>query len=92
MPAPKRKYGYFALPLLWGDELIGRMDAKADRQRSTLIIRNLVMEPGTKVDDALVAALTRGLTSFTDANQCHDLQIKRCSPRELKQQLSINLN
>ncbi|MEK9824544.1 MAG: winged helix-turn-helix domain-containing protein, partial [Gammaproteobacteria bacterium] len=65
---------------------------KADRQRSTLIIRNLVMEPGTKVDDALVAALNRGLASFTDANHCHDLQIERCSPRELKQQLSINLN
>ncbi len=90
VPEPRRKYGYFALPLLWGDELIGRMDAKADRQRSQLIIRNLVLEPGTKIDDALVAALNRGLTSFTDVNQCNGLQIKRCSPRELKQQISIN--
>lgn len=92
VPEPKRKYGYFALPLLWGDELIGRMDAKADRQNGTLIIRNLVLEPGTMVDDALVTALNRGLASFTDANQCQHLQIERCSPRELKQQLSINLH
>ena len=35
-PAAKRRWGYFALPILRGDELIGKLDAKADRKAGVL--------------------------------------------------------
>jgi uncharacterized protein YcaQ len=37
--APKRRYGYFCLPVLWGDRFVGRLDPKADRKGKTFIVR-----------------------------------------------------
>jgi len=44
VPAAKRKYGYFCLPLLWGDQFAGRMDAKIDRKSGVLLIQSLYLE------------------------------------------------
>jgi uncharacterized protein YcaQ len=35
-PAAKRKWGYFALPILYGDKLIGKLDAKVDKKAGVL--------------------------------------------------------
>ena len=35
-PAAKRRWGYFALPILHGDRLVGKLDALADRKASVL--------------------------------------------------------
>jgi uncharacterized protein YcaQ len=45
VPAAKRKYGYFTLPMLYGDAFVGRLDPKADRQTKTFRVQNLVLEP-----------------------------------------------
>jgi uncharacterized protein YcaQ len=37
-PAPKRRWGYFALPILYGDRLVGKLDATTDRKRGELRI------------------------------------------------------
>jgi uncharacterized protein YcaQ len=56
-PAPKRKYGYFTLPILHNNALIGRLDPKAHRKDGIFEIKALHLEPGVKIDDTLVAAL-----------------------------------
>jgi len=62
-PKSKRQYGYYVLPFLLGDELVGRVDLKADRANRTLLVQSAWGEPG--IDDGYVAAeLTAELRSM----------------------------
>lgn len=73
VPASKRKYGYFSLPILAGDTFVGRMDAKADRKNKVLIIHNLHFEPVNIYPDQL-QKLTKALKAFVFFNQCLDIR------------------
>lgn len=52
VPPGQRRYGYYVLPLLDGEALVGRADAKLHRERGALEIRGLWWEPGVSVDRA----------------------------------------
>lgn len=74
VPAAKRQYGYFSLPILWGQNLVGRMDSKIDRKTGILHILNLAIEEDnigkrkSEFNQALQASL-QDFLHFNKGNQ-----------------------
>jgi uncharacterized protein YcaQ len=72
-PAPKRRYGYYVLPFLLGDDLVGRVDLKADRANGALLVQSAWTEPG--VDEREVAGELleelRLMASWLDLGHIH---------------------
>jgi uncharacterized protein len=84
VPTEKRKYGYYVLPILWGDRLIGRMDAKANRVERQLVIHNLVFEPTFRDFEAVRSAFRSALADFTRFQECDQWKISRVEPKAFR--------
>lgn len=76
VPAPKRKYGYFSLPVLVGDTFVARMDAKAERKQQVLVVHNLHFEE-VELSEAMLQEIIEALKAFTQFNQCHHIEFKK---------------
>lgn len=59
-PEVQRKYGPYTLPILYGDQLIGRTDMKFDRQAQVLRVNGLWLESWFTPDEAFAQALAKG--------------------------------
>ena len=46
VPKEKRKFGTYVIPILWDSNLVGRIDAKFEKQQKTLYILGVFAEPG----------------------------------------------
>lgn len=76
VPAVKRKYGYFSLPILIGDRFVARMDAKAERKQKTLIIHNLYFER-VKMTKPMIAKFCEAMEAFAKFNGCSEVAITK---------------
>ena len=64
-PEHQRKFGYYTLPILWGDRLVARFDSKLDRTTNTFVILGLWFEDqALGKDEAFAEALARGFARF----------------------------
>lgn len=64
-PAELRRWGYYTLPILYEDRLVGRLDPKLDRKAGTLAIKGFWLEdPALGEDPEFASALAQGLAGF----------------------------
>jgi uncharacterized protein YcaQ len=87
-PAPKRKYGYFTLPILHRDQIVGRLDPKANRQAGVFEVRALHLEPGVGITDELVTALAATLHACAEWHQTPRVVIHQSDPPQLASRLT----
>src|SRR5512134_2996748 len=87
-PAPKRKYGYFTLPILYNNRLIGRLDPKAHRKEGIFEVKALHLEPGVVVDDALVAEVKSALQACAAWHKTPQVIVRSATEPGLAEHLS----
>ncbi|WP_447511511.1 winged helix-turn-helix domain-containing protein [Acinetobacter geminorum] len=76
VPAAKRVYGYFCLPILYQDELVGRVDCKAHRSIKELEVISLHLEKTVKNKELFLFELEQELKRFAAFNQCSTINDK----------------
>lgn len=79
-PAADRRWGYFSLPILHRERLIGRFDPKLDRKRGRLQIERLHLEPGVSLDEEMVQAVAGTMRHFLAFHHAADVTIVRSEP------------
>jgi len=101
-PAPQRRWGYYTLPVLWGDRLVARFDSRLDRAARTLVVNAVWLEEaGLARDAAFTSAFRHGMDRFlrfldadaTDVSAVGDARIRRTlavRPRRRRQPPAVD--
>jgi uncharacterized protein YcaQ len=88
-PAHLRRWGYYTLPILWGDRLVARFDSRLDRTSRTLVVNGLWLEDEALArDDAFADALERGMSRFQAFLEVDRLDTDAVSQARLRKRLS----
>jgi uncharacterized protein YcaQ len=92
LPAPKRIYGYFSLPILHKDRLVGRFDPKLERKTGLLRLKALYLEPGVKPAEELVSGVASAMRDFMKFHQATDLVIEKSQPATFGRKLLAGIS
>lgn len=86
-PATERVYGYFCLPILYRERLVGRFDPKLDRKSGVMYLRALYLEPGIEPDGELVAQVATAMRDFLAWHGAQSIKIEKSDPVEFGEKL-----
>ncbi|HEY6942717.1 winged helix-turn-helix domain-containing protein [Dokdonella sp.] len=80
VPAPKRRFGYYVLPILHRGRLVGRLDAKAHRVDGVFEVKALHLEAGVQAGESLLDALATAILDCADWHATPRVSLGRCEP------------
>jgi uncharacterized protein YcaQ len=87
VPAHLRRWGYYVLPILYGDDLVARLDLKLDRKTMTLHILGFWLEDDAPQDAAFADALAHGLKRFAKLVEAKKVDVSAVKPVKLRTHL-----
>ena len=82
VPKERRRYGYFNLPILYGDRLVGRIVPKMDRKRRVLTLHSVWHEPWFEPDEAFENGFAKALDGFAKFNGADSIEMEEDRPRK----------
>ncbi len=82
VPQKKRQFGYFCLPILFRDELVGRVDCKAHRRERKFEIIHLHLDDKLIDVEQFVPHFTKSVRRFAAFNDCDSIALSKISPRK----------
>lgn len=74
VPAHNRRFGYYCLPILFGTDIVGRLDPKADRQNGEFIINSLHLEKPIKDIERFTEKLAEKVKLAATFNNCDKIR------------------
>ena len=80
LPAHRRTWGYFCLPILHKDCLVGPVDVKLERAAHRLRIKALYLEPDIEPEEGMIADIAAAMRNFLDFHGARDLTIECSQP------------
>ncbi|MGH8124158.1 MAG: winged helix-turn-helix domain-containing protein [Rudaea sp.] len=81
-PGHKRRFGYYALPILHRGRLLGRLDAKAHRTDGMFEVKAIFLEPGTRITPQLIEEVAQAIRRAADWHQTPRVAIRKSDPKE----------
>jgi uncharacterized protein len=90
-PEIKRLYGPYTMPVLYGDQLVGRVDMKLDRQSQILRINGFWLEAGFVPDEAFAVALAKGFASLMNFLGVTSLDAEKLEPAFVRERVTQHL-
>ncbi len=87
LPAPKRKFGYYLMPILHHERLVGRLDPKLERKSGLLRLESLHLEPGVAADEELTRGVALALRDFMKFHRASDVHIASSNPPEFGEKI-----
>jgi uncharacterized protein YcaQ len=91
-PAPKRRYGYFTLPILRRGALVGRLDAKAHRKDGLFEVKSLHLEPCVTAGDRLIKDVAAAIRECADWHRTPEVVVRQSEPKDVSARIATTVN
>jgi uncharacterized protein len=91
-PAAQRRWGYYTLPILYGDQLVARLDSRLERAAETLVVKGFWLDDrGLDHDGDFADALARGLGRLAESVKAAHVDAAAIEPARLRRHVETHL-